>query len=352
MKIKKGKLSKKQKVSILVAVAVVVGGGFAITKMNASNNKEVGMEQPMIDLYTIPGKEKIYIKGKIVPKQSKTFSRPADGSEIDKINVKDGQDVKAGDLLFTTKNKETVNEINSLNTQIANKQKEKEVVPDEEVKKEIDIEIAQLNAQVKLLNSKAYNSYTAAFAGRVYLTQSTEVAEGEFPSVMVLETTDYYINASVNEFDLLKLKVNQEIDITVLSSKAKCIGKIASIGDRPVAGVADPMGYGGGQDVANFSVRIEVEDQKDLRNGFNVQMVSEFGLSENKIPVSAVKEEDGKQYVLKLIDDVPTKSEVTVKSSDEKISIITEGLNEQDVIIREVNDPSVIEGKNIYEVNQ
>lgn len=352
MKFKKVKLSKKQKISILVALAVVVGGGFTISKINVNNNKEMEASGPMIDLYTIPGKEKVFIKGKIVPKQSKSFASPADGSEVDKINVKDGQDVKKGDLLFTTKNKEVVNEINALNTQIASKQKAKAAEQDEEIKKQIDIEIAELNGQVKALGSKAYSSYTAPFAGRVYITENVEAAEGAVSNVMVLETTDYYLNGSVNEFDLVKLKKDQEIDVTVLASKAKCVGKIVSIGDRPEAGAADPMGYGGGQDVASFPVKIEVEDQKDLRNGFNVQMVAEFGASENKVPVSAIKEEAGKKYVLKVVDDIPTKAEVKVKSSDEKISIVTEGLNENDVIIRDANDPSIIEGKNIYEASK
>lgn len=342
-------LSKKQKIAIIVSIAVVVGGGFTATKFINRNNSQVGIEGPMIDLYTIPGKEKVFIKGKIVPKQSKTFSLTGEG-EMDKMNVKDGSIVKKGDLLFSTKNSGQVAEITNLNNTIARKQKEKEGLEDEEAKKAIDSEIADLNGQVSTLKSTAYKSYYAPFEGKIYLTESTQETQGEgSASLMVLETTDYYITGDVNEYDLVKLKVDQEVNIKVLASKASCVGKISQIGDRPIEGSSDPYSM---QSSASFAIKIDVEDQKELKNGFNIQAVAEFGASENKVPIAAIKEEEGKTYVMKIVDDIPVKAEVTVKSSDESIALISEGLNENDVILRDANAPGIVEGQNIYEVSK
>ncbi|MGL5068324.1 MAG: efflux RND transporter periplasmic adaptor subunit [Sarcina sp.] len=342
-------MSKKIKLIIVAVVAVVgVGGFFTVRAFNAKNNSKI--EEQMIDLYTIPGKEKVYLTGKIAPKQSESFTIDGAFGELDKMSVKDGQAVNKGDILFSMKNQENINQVSTLKTQVANKQKELANAPDEESKSMINAEILDMNTQIADLNKKTYKTIYAPFAGNIYILEETLAPseEGAIGPLLVLETQEYDIKTQVNEMDLLKLKEGQEVEVTIIPSKKNAKGKITSISKRPKEG-ADTQGeYSGGSSFSNYPVKIDVEDQKDFINGFAVQAVAQFGNNENKIPLSAIIEEDGKYFVIKVVNDIATKTEVKVKEKTEQMYIVTEGLKENEVLIRDVNNPNIVDGQNIY----
>ncbi|MGL4655291.1 MAG: efflux RND transporter periplasmic adaptor subunit [Sarcina sp.] len=343
-------MSKKVKIIIISAVAVIGIGGFLGVRAfnNAANLKMV--EQVSIDLYTIPGKEKVYLTGKITPKQSESFMLDGTFTEIDKVSVENGKSVKKGDILFSMKNQENINQVSTLKTQLANKQKELANAPDEETKSMINGEILDLNTQIKGLEGKTYKTVYAPFAGNIYIPEkvleSTE--EGAGAPILVLETGDYHIKTKINEMDLLKIKEGQDVDITITPSKKTAKGKITSISKRPMEGGDTQGSYDGSASFSNYPVKIEVEDQKDFVNGFGVQAVATFGKNENKVPLSAVLEENGKYFVFKVVEDIAKKSEIKVKDQSEEAYIVTEGLNENDVLVRDALNPSIVDGQNIY----
>lgn len=318
--------------------------------MYSNRNDKMMSEMMGVDLYTIPGKEKILMTGKIVPKQSENITVPSGFTDVDKMNVKDGQVVKKGDLLFSCKNEETINELGSLNTTLANKKKELGNTEDEEVKAAINAEISEFNTQIANLNKKTYKSVYAPFSGKIYMQSGEANAEGQVGPLMVLETTEYYIKTQTNEMDIVKLAMDQEVDITVTSTKEKIKGKIAFIGDRPVEGGDTNSEYGGGgTSFANFDIKVMTEVQDKLKNGFGVQIIAQFGKGEYKVPVSAVIEEEGKHYVFKIVDDIATKTEIKVKEQKDDFFVVDGGIGEEDIIARDTMDSRIVDGQNIYE---
>ena len=341
-------MSKKVKIIIISAIAVIGIGGFVGVKIFNSRNDNKMMEQNMVELYTIPGKEKIFLTGKILPKQSESFSIDGEFGELDKINVKDGQAVKKGDLLYSMKNTENINQISDFKIEIANKQSELKNA-DEESKGSINQEIKDLNSEITNLNKKTYKSVYAPFVGKVYLPESKVGTEGEIGALMVLETIDFYVKTETTEMEIVKLKKGQEIDIVVNATKGKAKGKIESIGERPIDGGDTSSSYdGGGASYANFPIKIAVEEQKNLKNGFGVQAIAQFGSEENKLPLTSVLEENGKHFVFKIVNDVAKKSEIKVKEKTDKHYVVIDGLSENDIIARDVSIPSIVDGQNIY----
>lgn len=346
-------MSKKIKILICVAIAGIVGiGGFVGYNAISNRNMRKQAEMMQIDLYTIPGKEKVYLSGKITPKQSESFNLdPAFGS-LEKISVNDGQDVKKGDVLFSMKNAENITQIESLKRQLTKKKTELSKVPteDTEAKNIIKTEIEDLNGQISDLNKTTYKTVYAPFAGRVHLPkQTSNTQEGGGSALVVLETVDYHINTQVNEMELLKLKEDQEVSVNITPSKATTKGKIKTVGKRPIDGGDIQGSYdGGGASFSNYPVLVEVEDQKDFINGFGVEIVAEFGNPHHKIPLEAVLNEGGKTYVYKVVNDIAKKVEVKIKESNEKMHVITEGVNENDTLITDASSPNIVDGQNIY----
>lgn len=344
--------SKKKKISMVVAVLVVIMGGGVIVGNRIFRGDGftfmVDSEVNNLDLYTIPGKDKVYISGKIIPKQSKEFFLTAEEGEIDKISVKDGAVVKKGDLLYSSKNTEKINQIADLKKSLTSKKSELNQAP-EESKGSIKEEIKGIESELKDLNSFAYKKVYAPFAGKIYISEESSRGEEALP-IMTLETKEYYVKGSVSELDLLKIKKEQDVNINILSSKTKVAGKISFIGERPLDSSNEGGGYGQST-MSQYAVKIDVEDQKDLKNGFNVQGIAEVGQAEKKIPVTSIIDEGENKYVFKIEGDIAMKMKVNIKESNEEFAVVTEGLNDGDNIARDGNDPRLIDGKNIYEEN-
>jgi HlyD family secretion protein len=343
-------VSKKVKLIIIAVVAVVgIGGVFTVKAINKANYSKQE-EGQMIDLYTIPGKEKVYLSGKITPKQSESFMVDGAFGAVDKINVKDGQVVGKGDILFSMKNQENINEVSTLKTQLANKRKEVASAGDEETKSMINAEILDLNTQIAGLEKKTYKTVYAPFAGNIYLPEKAAISteEGAMGPLLVLETGKYDIKTQVNEMDLLKLKVGQVVDVVITPSKKTAKGTITSISKRPTDGADTQGDYNGGSSFSNYAVKVDVEDQKDFINGFGVQAVAHFGNNENKLPLSAVIEDGGKHFVVKVENDIAKKTEVKIKEKTEQMYIVTEGLKENDLLVRDALNPNIVDGQNIY----
>ncbi|MGL4992364.1 MAG: efflux RND transporter periplasmic adaptor subunit [Sarcina sp.] len=339
-------MSKKVKIIIISVIAVVAVGGIGFATMRGSNPKVIMDEMP-VDLYTIPGKEKVVMTGKIMPLKSENISIPVGFSEIDKMNVEDGQVIKKGDLIFTCKNTESLNEIATLNATLAGKKKSLEKA-DEETKPILEEEISQLNTQIANLNKNAYKSVYAPFEGKIYM-QESQGENGIKSKNIILETQDYYIKTQTNEMDLVKLAPEQEVDIIVTSTKDKIKGKVTLIGDRPIDGGDTQSGYNpGATSFANFDVKVTPDTQEKLKNGFAVQIIAQYGKPEYKVPYSAVIEEEGKSFVFKIIDDIATKTEITIKEKTDDFVLVEAGLGEEEIIARDCFDQRLIDGQSIY----
>lgn len=341
------KLGKKKVIIGSILIIAIFISGFVVFKKKNSNVGEEVKATP--EIYTIPGKEKIFVNGKIVPNKSEDFFIDGDNGELDEIKVEDGQKVEKGTVLFTCKNKSAISEIEDLKDQIKTKEDEKKNIEDELLKKPIESEIEQLNRQLKKFEDKAYSTVNAPFSGKVYINEKLQ-GENQTPSIMTLESEDFYIKGQASEQDLSKVSLNQEIKILVYSTKENFKGKITFIGDRPSTNQSGVENVGN-QNMSYYDIKINFLENQDLtnvKNGFHVQNTIEVSNKKIKVPYTSLIQEDEKRFLYKVIDGIVYKQEVKTEETNDEFAVVTEGVGENDEVIRYANDKTIKEGESIY----
>ncbi|CEN92799.1 efflux RND transporter periplasmic adaptor subunit [Paraclostridium sordellii] len=346
------KLSKKQTIIGGIVVISIFAGGFTIVKKVQGNKQSEAVMQATPEIYTVPGKEKIFVNGKIVPAKKEDFSVDGEKGILDTIKVEDGQNVEQGQQLFICKNETVISEIEDLKEQIKVKENEKNNLNnlEEEQKKSIDLEIGQMNNKIKSLESKAYQTVYAPFSGKIYINEKTQNGE-QSPSLTTLETNEFYIKGQASEQDLSKINIDQEVDILVYSTQEKFKGKVTSIGERPSTD-QNEGNMSGNQNMSYYDIKISFLENQDLskvKNGFHVQSTIEASNNKIKVPYTALIQEDEKKFVYKVIDGIVYKQEVKAEEVTDEFATIVEGVGENDEVIRYSDDKGIKEGQNIYE---
>lgn len=340
----KSKLNKKQKIIIgITSVALVSGAGFGFYTISNEKEKQ-RLEESRVELYQIPGREKIFMNGKLLPVKSQRLSVSPEQGELSEVKVNDNDYVEKGAPLFTCKNSGQIKEIESLKSQISSKTKEKANAQDEESKLMIDEEIKSLNSQINELNKTAYSTVYAPFSGKVYLNQNSE----EKSYVMTLETKELYVKGQVNERDSYKISLDQGVEIKAIATGEKYTARITEIGDRPYEGEDLGQNYGSDAGMTKYEVRMELDNQENLKNGLNVQIVALSGTTAKKIPNVSVLEENNKYYVYKVKDNIAYKTEVKVIEKKDEYYLIEDGIKEKDEIIKDITGRVINNGQEVY----
>ncbi|MGL5718350.1 MAG: efflux RND transporter periplasmic adaptor subunit [Paraclostridium sp.] len=313
-----------------------------------TKGKKLGKNQKVVAgivSVVIAGQEKIFMTGEVVPGNLQEIFVESDQGKLDSIKVVEGQYVEKGQVLFTCKNEEQIKEIATLNTELANKKKEKQNAPDEESKKIVEEEIKNINTQIGTLNKTAYQTVYAPFSGTVYLTKQSVGGEGT-SSVLTIETTNLYVDATVNERDSYRISKNQKVELTSLATKEKYDGTISKIGNRPIEGGNE--GYGSGSGMSQYPVEICLDSQENLKNGIHMQIVALHGEDYKKIPTSAIKEENGKTYVFVIEGSTAYKKEVKIIESGNEITVVEGKLKENDMIAKDLIYTNIEDGDRVY----
>lgn len=337
-------LNKKQKIIIgITSLALVLGGGYGYIQISKEKEHQ-RLEASRVDLYQVPGREKIFMNGKLLPLKSQKLSVNPEQGELSQIKVENNTYVEKGAPLFTCKNSSQIKEIESLKLEISAKTKEKSNAADEETKLAIDTEIKQLNAQIAQLNKTAYSTVYAPFSGKVYLNESST----ENPFVMTLETKDLYVKGQVNERDSYKISLEQGVEINVVATNDKYSGLITSIGDRPYEGEDAGQGMGADSSMTKYEVNMSIDNQENLKNGLNVQIVALSGTTDKKIPNVSVLQEGDKYYVYKVENEIARKAEIKVKEKKDDYYLVDGGIKENDEIIKDVFTTDIKDGEKVY----
>ena len=231
-----------------------------------------------------------------------------------------GKIVKEGDLLFTVKNEAIIDEIDILKTQI-NELKKSNIENDPIMTSEIN----KLEAQVSLLDKKAYINTTAPFAGKVYFNE-----EGS-NSIITLESSTFYMKGQTSEQDLPKLQIDDPVIVTVLSTNKKVSGRVSLISDRPSINQVDNTN----PSISYYDINISFENQENLVNGFHVQACIEITDNLCKVPTTSIlRDENDKPYVFESFDGILKKQIVEIYSENDEFTVIKGGLDKQDIIVR------------------
>ena len=310
---------KDKKVKIGIGVILLGALSIGIYYFKSDNTNSSLSDENYVETYTIADNEKIFINGVILPTKSKEFTLPSE-DEISKLNVTNGKIVKEGDLLFTVKNEAVIDEIDILKTQI-NELKKSNIENDPIMTSEIN----KLEAQVSLLDKKAYINTTAPFAGKVYFNE-----EGS-NSIITLESSTFYMKGQTSEQDLPKLQIDDPVIVTVLSTNKKISGRVSLISDRPSINQVDNTN----PSLSYYDINISFENQENLVNGFHVQACIEITDNLCKVPTTSIlRDENDKPYVFESFDGILKKQIVEIHSETDEFTVIKGGLDKKDIIVR------------------
>lgn len=374
---------KKKYIIAIVTVVILAGVGVGSYFLKQSTNKE---SVATMEIYTVPSTEKVFVNGKIEPEKVENIFLDATKGTVDKVEVKNGDVVEKGDVLFTYKNEQVQSQIEQLELQLNSAKSQKEEIKKQnaEAKKQledlkkaglenqmpkggqmpnlgqnaggelstgsVDEQIKLLEKQIKALKDKEYYKVTAPIDGKVILAESSTNPTQPYITV---ESGDYYISGSVNEKDQPKIKEGQEVQITILSTNKNVNGKISSVGNTPIdngASLAAQTGAqgGAGGNMSYYEVKITPDSQEDLTNGFHVQASVNLDQKPIEIPKEAILSGDNEEFVFKNVDGELVKQVITYspKEGSEDVVIVSSGLNEEDKIVSKPT-PNMKEGMKV-----
>lgn len=338
-----GNFIKNHKKGTAVVLVILLAAGFMVGTDYVRRTKEEQKLREKYEIYKIPAYENIDINGMVTPRESKQYANPENNSLSD-ISVENGQEVNDGDLLFTTKDNSVIEQINVLKSQLTslNSQKSrlsknnKDNINNEAIAS-INAQISSVEAQISALNSSAYVKNTAPFAGKVYINDQNSTDMNT--SFISLVSNEFFMKGYVSEDDLEKVQVDQTVSIKVNSSDKKMTGRISYVSDRPTTAKTKEMK----DNLSYYEVDISFEDQEGLVNGFHVDADLEIVSNEYKVPTTAVLKSGDSAYVMKDLDGILKKQEVTIVKTGKNVTKIVTNLEPGDKILKHP-DKSMKEG--------
>ena len=329
-----GNFIKNHKKGTAIVLVVLLAAGFMVGTDYVRRTKEEEKLREKYEIYKIPAYENIDINGMVTPRESKQYATPENNSLSD-ISIENGQEVNDGDLLFTTKDNSVVEQINvlksqlsSLNSQKSNLSRNNKDNANNAAIASINSQISSVEAQISALNSSAYVKNTAPFAGKVYINDQNSTDMNT--SFISLVSNEFFMKGYVSEDDLSKVQIDQTVSIKVNSSDKKMTGRISYVSDRPTTTKTKEMK----DNLSYYEVDISFEDQEGLINGFHVDADLEIISNEYKVPTSAVLKSGDSAYVMKDLDGILKKQEVTVVKTGKNVTKIVTNLEPGDRILK------------------
>ena len=388
------KIKKKQIIIIGAALAVVVAAGviFAVVRKGGSTAGSSGNSVYVDSVAEICGLGSgngltDRFSGIVEPQKTWDIQVSSDKT-VDEILVKEGDEVKVGDELFTYNTEEMedslaqaeieldrlANEITQTNEQIASLKKEKASAgadaqlsyttqintAENEVKRnEYEQKSKQMEIE-KLKNSIANATVTSELDGVVKSINASGASDvnsmtGETEAFMtILATGDFRIKGTVNEQNMSSIVEGQAVIVHSRVDDSTWAGTLTSVDLENPEQNNSMMYYssdGSTDSSSNYPFYVELESAEGLMLGQHVYIEMDYGQSEERegiwLDSYYIVQEDNKAYVWAANSkDRMEKRSVTLGEFDEDMQQyqITDGLTEDDYIA--FPDESIQEGDN------
>lgn len=303
------------------------------------------------------------------PKESRSFSLDLSLGTLENIVVKNGQQVKSGDVIATYQNatiadqaNEQAQSLNKLNLAITNAktnldsavQKRNQLANQlAQAKKSVqclqaandpsaieasaqldaaqqaldnaNLDFSDANAQVEQTRKKVTTSVTAPFDGTVYIDEAGKSSANTPYATIVSPGT--IVQATVTEYDYNKLKLGQKVEILPVNDSRKVLGSITNISTLPQSAAVSNQasaalsGAGntasGGTTISNYSFTVEA--QEEIHYGFSVQI--SVHLSDITIPKEALVKKGEETFVYTYKKGKVHLTKVTVKEQVDGYSV-------------------------------
>ena len=245
--------------------------------------------------------------GKILKNREENIQTNIAGKVKD-INIKNGQYVNKGDLLFTIESDDINKKINKL-----------------------EKEIKQYNEKLNKIY-KGHNVYSPIEGTILNVEVSNDDVVDRSTTLITIANLDgMEVVLNIDELDILDLSIGQEaiLQCDVFENEI-FTGKISNISLE-----------GNSQNgVTTYSVKVSIDDRKNLMSGMNVEVDI---IVENKqdiltIPIESLnKTMDGYTVKVKDKDGNITETKIEIGSIDKYSVEVTSGLSEGDVIVFDIN---------------
>ncbi|MDH6365747.1 HlyD family secretion protein [Enterococcus sp. PF1-24] len=355
------KKSKKLFIPVTIAVGVIIIACLTfifLNKPKANSQTAAPAEDLGIEYFETPDFEQVYINGMIQPEQEEAFVKEQKDIGEPQIQVENGAVVEAGTILYTYEDKAITTELDAQNNAVSKlyTQRENTVAKwnravanywntseaermttkaaiDEQYQGEIDTidqDIYFTNATIADLQSKQNIAVPAKFTGRVAIP---EVKDQNTP-ILHLTADGLYMAGTINEKDLAKINLEQQVIIRVVSDGTTVNGRIVHIDETPqVSSEIENTS------MSTYTVKIALDSLEGIKNGYHVQ--GTINLSENaivEVPSQAIHEENGSHYVL--VNDFGSVIRRVVQTGE----IV--GLNTQVLFGLESADQIIVSSKN------
>ena len=380
---------KKKYITITIIATIIIAStiGFCFLKKSIKD-KTVNKAE----YYKIASVEKVFINGILTPRESESIYIDSTKGEISEVHVTNGQTVNAGDSLFTYNNSTIEAQIEEISEQITSNENSKVSInnkltnsknnlaeKEEQLKKlknqleefnfedqlqadNISMNIQQTNAEVSaykeqvsayeeqidnvnitlnsLYNKKekleAEKSFvvTAPIAGTVVLSSNEKDYTQPY---IIIESEELIVKGVVSEKDYSKIKVDDDISVSIISTNETIDGKILEIDDRPVSNTElslSQVTQTSNTNVSYYNVLITLNSQENLINGFHSQGKVTLGDDTIKVFKTSIINEEGKNYVFVDKDGILDKVEISIKKEDGEYVIVESGLNANDVVMK------------------
>lgn len=359
-------MSKKKKIVIGSIIGVIIVVVILFSMGIGKNNKQDTPPENNIEFFTVADVDQVFINGMVTPVKSKEFIQDNSLGKLGKLQVKNGENVEEGTLLYQYTDEATSTQISELNFQIESTQAEKEKTRKQmqleidelnkaseqveegqdtgapsresiELKYDLgsfDIKIGQLQTQVNELNEKQVNQVTAPFSGQVIIPQE----QNRDSAIMTLTSNDFYVEGDVNEKDLIKVKEKQPAEVKMIASNEVYQGEVIYVSNTPIQ-ETPAAGAGGSSEggLSKYIVKLSLKDTKNVKQGFHVQASIKLDKQKIEVPKSAVKEDKDKKQSYVLVDDFGTVLRKNITTTDKGATkdhvVVTSGLESLDKVI-------------------
>ncbi|MGX7058939.1 efflux RND transporter periplasmic adaptor subunit [Vagococcus humatus] len=365
-------MKKRTKIIIGIISVLVLGCGIYLVKHQSKPKEQAAKDENNIEYYNIDGVDQVFINGTITPVKSQEFVKDQTLGKLGDLQVKNGDVVKEGTVLYQYVDPTSDKEIAEMKMNIQRAQAEKEKAirqkqleltqlnqggqskeegeeapqPNLQLAREeielkydisgMDMNISQMNQQLNEIYERQVNKVVAPFTGKVSIPQD----KNRDSAILNLISEEFYVVGTVNEKDVTKIKTGQDADIKTISTNQSLKGKITYVSELPDSGAAPGEAggmNGGGSSLSNYTVKLSLENPKNIKNGFHVQAAVNLSDKNIEIPKEAIHfDKSDAPYVF--VDDFGTvlKKPIEIKETKEALGkkvVVLNGLESMDQVI-------------------
>jgi len=355
---------KKKWIIIGVIGIIVLFVGINIWQQSSKKNIEVNTQK----LEKTTMSETVMTPGNLTLEQEQYIYFQPEKGDVDEIFVKEGDTISEGDELLRYENKQLDldKQQNELQIRSAYLELDKLRKEHEEIDKEVDkdsdnemlkeehdqiklqqqlasIDLEQANLQKDSIEAEEASLVVTSDVGGTILSvneKASSAGEASEQSIIRIGSLDkVLVEGTISEYETLDIEEGQKVTLTSDAvPDEEWEGKVSFIGDLPEED--SPMGMEADDASVLYPIRITLEDDIDLKPGFN--MLIEIVTNEAEVgtvPIAAVQQEDDDNYVYVVEEGKAKRVDVKIGAVDTEKMEIKEGIDvDDDVIVTNVTD--------------